>query len=128
MPGEPDFTTAHPLGNSPLIDNPVSAGNPDWKEYTFNFTSTETYDRIHIVAYSGPTGQSYMVFDGFSMTYNPPAIGLQDPTATCIPEAVLSIEDPDPAWTSFQWFLNGTLIPGRSEDRRVGEGCSRTFI
>ncbi|MFC3198245.1 DUF6923 family protein, partial [Parapedobacter deserti] len=110
--GEPDFTTAHPLGDSPLINNAISSSNPTWREYSFTFNSTEVYDRIYMVAYSGPTGRSYLVFDGFKMQFNPPVVEFQNPLATCLPNAVLQVKDPDPAWVSYQWYMDGTLIPG----------------
>ncbi|MDM8176444.1 CshA/CshB family fibrillar adhesin-related protein, partial [Olivibacter sp. 47] len=111
-PGEADFTTAHPLGDSPMINNAISSTNPTWKEYSFSFTSTEVYDRIYMVAYSGPTGQSYLVFDGFKMVYNPPTIGFQNPLATCLPDAVIEVKNPDPAWVSYQWYMDGELLAG----------------
>ncbi|MGK9128356.1 hypothetical protein, partial [Olivibacter jilunii] len=111
-PGEADFSTAHPLGDSPLINNAISSTNPTWKEYSFSFTSTETYDRIYMVAYSGPAGRSYLVFDGFKMVYNPPTIGFQNPLATCLPDAVIEVKNPDPAWVSYQWYMDGELLAG----------------
>lgn len=115
MPGEADFTTAHPLGDSPMINNAISASDPTWKDYSFSFTSTEVYDRIFMVAYSGPAGRSYLVFDGFKMVYNPPVIGFQNPLETCIPDAILKVNNPDPVWVSYQWYMDGVLIPGATE-------------
>ncbi|WP_158640515.1 DUF7507 domain-containing protein [Anseongella ginsenosidimutans] len=112
QPGEADFTTAHPLGYSPMITNEISASNPAWKEYSFTFTSTETYDRIYIVAYSGPTARSFMVFDGFSMSYNAPEIDFQSQLATCVGSAILEVTNPDAAWASYQWYLDGAPISG----------------
>jgi gliding motility-associated-like protein/uncharacterized repeat protein (TIGR01451 family) len=115
MPGEADFTMAHPLGDSPMINNAISASDPTWKDYSFTFTSTAIYDRIYMVAYSGPAGRSYLVFDGFKMVYNPPVIGFQNPLETCIPDAILKVNNPDPVWVSYQWYMDGVLIPGATE-------------
>jgi gliding motility-associated-like protein/uncharacterized repeat protein (TIGR01451 family) len=112
MPGEADFTTAHPLGDSPMINNAISSTNPTWKEYSFSFTSTGVFDRIYMVAYSSPTGRSYLVFDGFKMVYNPPTIGFQNPLATCLPDAIIEVKNPDPAWASYQWYMDGELLAG----------------
>ncbi|MFC7526909.1 CshA/CshB family fibrillar adhesin-related protein [Parapedobacter sp. GCM10030251] len=114
-PGEADFTTAHPLGDSPLINNALSSSNPTWKEYSFTFTSTEVYDRIYMVAYSGPAGQSYLVFDSFKMVYNPPMVGLQNPAAACLPDAIFEVKNPDPAWVSYQWYMDGQPILGATD-------------
>ncbi|MGS2762864.1 Ig-like domain-containing protein, partial [Sinomicrobium sp. M5D2P9] len=44
-------------------------------------------------------------------TGNLPVIGFQDPLATCIPNAVLEVTNPDPDWVSYQWYMDGVLIP-----------------
>src|SRR5690606_18858050 len=69
-------------------------------------------DRIYIVAYSGPADQSYLVFDGFRMSYNAPEIALQNALVSCAPGAVLEVTNADPLWTSYQWYLDGAPVSG----------------
>src|SRR5690606_29792652 len=51
-------------------------------------------------------------FDDFRMSFNVPEVGLQNAIAACAGTAVLEVTNPDPDWTGYQWYLDGTPIAG----------------